>query len=288
MDNLKNENNQEMNNKETQETNPSASYLTEENTDHKTMVKNSNRIIELLKKIIELLKKNLTLTTIVGIIAAAAAVWAVWPKSENDRLKDEINQKVAKIEESFHPNEIQIDSLSSRDLQLITGFQIHALGVVKEWKKINTMEPITEYGTADLQKLLNVILDRLNVINAFDNETKEVQTSVSEIIDYGQKNNIPQYVSGADKLTLLYVKAGKRDEYFGNTKQTLINDFTQLLTKSLTDPNSITKEKVAKVIAPLDELYNNKDVLDYTNTLFSWIIEMNTDYMDYLNYTRSK
>ena len=135
--------------------------------------------------------------------------------------------------------------------------------------------------------LLNAILSRLDVINAFDNETKNVQASVLSIVNYGKENNIPQYVRGADRFTELYLKAGKRDEYFGNTKRTLINDFKQLLSESVTDPNSITKEKVTKVIAPLDEIYNNKDVLDYTNTLFSWIIEMNTNYMDYLNYSKS-
>ena len=60
------------------------------------------------------------------------------------------------------------------------------------------------------------------------------------------------------------------------------------MAESVTDPNSITNEKVVKVIAPLDEIYNNKEVLDYTNTLFSWIIEVNRDYMDYLKYSKSK
>ena len=289
MENSKIEETQETIIKETQDEITSGNSLTEEEKhDQKTIIKNSNRIIELLKKIIELLKKNLTLTTIVGIVAAAAAVYAIWPKNKIDRLKDEINQKAAIIEESFRPNEIQIDSLSSPDHQLVKDFQIDALGVVKEWKKINTMEPITEYNTADLQMLLGAILDRLTVINTFDDETTKVQSSVSSIIDYGQKNNIPQYVRGADKLTYLYLKAGKRDEYFGKTKQTLINDFTKLLTESITDPNSITQKKVAKAIAPLDELYNDKDILEYTNTLFSWIIEVNTDYMDYLNYSKSE
>ena len=136
--------------------------------------------------------------------------------------------------------------------------------------------------------LLNAILSRLEVINTFDKETTKVQTNVSSIIDYGKKNNIQQYVRGADKLTDLYLKAGKRDEYFSKTKQTLINDFTKLMAESVTDPNSITNEKVVKVIAPLDEIYNNKEVLDYTNTLFSWIIEVNRDYMDYLKYSKSK
>ena len=150
------------------------------------------------------------------------------------------------------------------------------------------MESIAEYNTVDLQMLLNAILSRLEVVNTFDKETTKVQTNVSSIIDYGKKNNIQQYVRGADKLTDLYLKAGKRDEYFSKTKQTLINEFTKLMAESVTDPNSITNKKVVKVIAPLDEIYNNKEVLDYTNTLFSWIIEVNTDYMDYLRYSKNK
>ena len=277
MDNLKNENKQEMNNMETQETNTSSSYLTEDNNGSKTIVKNSNRIIELLKK-------NLKKITIIGVFTI---IGALPPKIINS-LKNEINQKVTLIEESFHPNEIQIDSFSSPDYQLIKDFQIDALGVVREWKKINTMESIAEYNTVDLQMLLNAILSRLEVVNTFDKETTKVQTNVSSIIDYGKKNNIQQYVRGADKLTDLYLKAGKRDEYFSKTKQTLINEFTKLMAESVTDPNSITNKKVVKVIAPLDEIYNNKEVLDYTNTLFSWIIEVNTDYMDYLRYSKNK
>lgn len=280
MDNLKNENKQEMNNMETQETNTSYSCLTEDNNGSKTIVKKSNRIIELFKKKI----MTLGLVSFGGIIAVVAAVWAVWPQNPIDELKVETNQNVSIIEETFHPNELQIDSLSSPDIQLIKEFQIAALRVVKNWESIKTMRPMAEYNTVDLQMLLSIILSRLDTINTFDNETKKVQTSVSSIIDYGQKNNIPQYASGTDKLTDLYLKAGKRDEYFSKTKQTLINDVTKLMT----DPNSITKEKVVKAIAPLDELYNNRDVLDYTNTLFSWIIEMNRDYMDYLKYSKSK
>lgn len=284
MDNLKNENKQEMSNMETQETNTSSSYSTEDNNGSKTIVKNSNRIIELLKKNL----KKITIIGVFTIIGAVATVYSVLPPKIINSLKNEINQKVTLIEESFHPNEIQIDSFSSPDYQLIKDFQIDALGVVREWKKINTMESIAEYNTVDLQMLLNAILSRLEVINTFDKETTKVQTNVSSIIDYGKKNNIQQYVRGADKLTDLYLKAGKRDEYFSKTKQTLINDFTKLMAESVTDPNSITNEKVVKVIAPLDEIYNNKEVLDYTNTLFSWIIEVNRDYMDYLKYSKSK
>ena len=75
---------------------------------------------------------------------------------------------------------------------------------------------------------------------------------------------------------ILYEKSGKRDEVFGKIKNSVQQDFMNLILR-----NEFTGKNIRKVTEPLDKLYNNKDILDYVNSLFVNIVELNSYYMDY-------
>lgn len=283
--------NQEKNIKEKHDKTKSDYSKTETNDSPQDNINNSNRIIVLLKKVIVLLKKNIKLATIIGIatiIGTVFTVWKAWPTSKADNLKAEIEQRSRVIVETFHPNDIQINALSTPDCLLIKDFQIASLRMVNGWEKIRTMEPIAEYNTNDLGMIINVITSRLDAINAFDTETQNVQTYIKEILEYGQKNNIRQYIPSAEKITLLYEKAGIRDNFFGNAKETMMSGVMALMQKYSANIKDVPKSEIVEAVAPLDELYNRKEVLDYVNILFMCIIELNTNYVDYLNYSKVK
>ncbi len=277
-------NKHETNIEETQERTEALRSMTEEDGTPRNVIKNSNRIIELLKKITVLLKKNARVIGIVGIaslIASVVTVWANWPESKVNLLKEEINHNTKTIEDAFRPNDIIIDSVSSPDVQLIKDFQTSTLRLVNWWKSISTMQPISKYETNDVGMLMNVVNSQLTTINSFDSEMKNVQSDILQILDYGQKNEIPQYIPSADKLTVLYEKAGKRDKVFDDIKSTVMKNLMGVIT-------NITSDNIVKATKPLDKLYNNKDVLDYVNTLFMCSIELNSSYMDYLCQGKNK
>lgn len=245
----------------------------------KMVVEKENIIVKWLKRIFNV---N-CLTLIAGAIAAAAAVCAIWPTPIKD-LKEDINANAGVIESSFHPDAIIIDSTSTPDYQLIKDFQTSTLKLVTYWKSINNMQPMSKYKDIDLNMTINVIDSRLTTINEFDGEIGKVQNYISLITEYGQKNNISQLIPNYDKMATLYKKAGKRDEVFKETKEKATNDVMNVLLQYSTDMNSVSAKQLAKVVKPLDDLYNDKDVLDYINTLFSTAIELNTNYTDYLKH----
>lgn len=258
-----------------------SSVTNDQNTiEQKSNTENRNTIIKWLKRIFSVK----VLTLVVGIITAVVTIWSIWitPK---ERLKKEINKNVVIIEETFHPDNLFVDSSSMPDVKLIKDFQTSTLKLVTYWKSISTMRPISEYESLELQMTMNSIISQLSTINNLDNESKIIQSQVYQILDYGQKNNIPQYIPAYDKVALVYEKAGKRDAIFNNAKQAATLEFTKLMTEYTNNPQTIDKDMVIKAAKSLENLYNNKEVLEYINTFFNWIIELNSSYMDYINST---
>lgn len=248
------------------------------NNENSVIEDNESKILKVLKQIFNIK----VISLLAAIVAAVAAAIAIWPPTKVERLKEEINKNVLIVEGSFHPDAIIIDSTTSPDVQLIKDFQNSALRLATLWKSIYTMQPLSEYETNDEQQITGIVKSKLATLNDFDKETKIIQSDLEQIVEYGKKNNISQYIISADKLMILYEKSGKRDEVFGNIKNSVQQDFMNMILR-----NEFKGKNIRKVSKPLDKLYNDKVVLDYVNSLFANIVELNSYYMDYYrNSTR--
>lgn len=226
-------------------------------------------------------RKRIKVATLGAIAVAVSAIVAIIIPTSKERLLTSINKNAAIIEESFRPNDLLIDSVSSDECQLIRNFQVATLKVVTIWKSISTMQPITDNETLDLTSLLNVVDSRLTTMNGFDSATNEVLSNINLITTYGINNKITQLKPSADKLSIIYLKAGKRDAIVRDIKQDVSKAIIKVMSEG-TANSKMNSKKFIRSVKPLDKLYTNKDVLGYVNSLFSYLIELNAYYMDYI------
>ncbi len=52
--------------------------------------------------------------------------------------------------------------------------------------------------------------------------------------------------------------------------------------------NDVPSKEIIHAAKPLEKLYNNKEVLNYIDSYFEYIRELNTNHMDYLNSLSNK
>lgn len=221
--------------------------------------------------------------TIAGIIAAVAAVLAIWPPKTDAILKNEIDEKATIIEDTFHPNEIIIDYSSSPDLQLVKNFESSTIQLVSRWKSINSMKPLSEYKTFDSQELTNITASQLLTIDGFQKEIAGVLYSINSLLDYGNKNKIESYMPTKDKIASLIVKSNKNNDVYQSTIKSVLDKNSKLIKKYGSDPNGIPTKELIKTYQPIEMLYRSEEPLEFIKELFSYCIELNSKYMSYLN-----
>lgn len=279
MENSKIEETQETRNEETQET-PRWTYsTTNEEYSVKSKAPKENVIILWLKRIFNLK----VLGTIAGIIAAVAAVKAIWPIDPVDRLIKEINEKATIIEDSFYPNEIIIEPLSSPDLQLVKNFESSTIQLVSRWKSINSMKPISEYQSFDSQEITNITASQLLTTNYFQKEIAEVLSSISSLLDYGNTNKIESYMPTKDKIAYLIEKSKNNRDFYQSTIKSVLENNSKLIEEYGSDPNGIPAKELINTYQPIEYLYKSEEPLEFIKELFSYCIELNSKYMSYLN-----
>lgn len=239
------------------------------------------------KKRIKAWKIIIRIATVATIVGAIAAVFAIWPESQKKKLKKEIIEQITTIEQTFHPKEITIDTLSSPDLQYLKDFQTAMVESARSLKSIFSMRPISELELFSVEQLLSVQTEQLKVINNFEASLNGVTRWADSLGRYGKANNIEYYMPKYDILESLLMKSMKRMELGQKLNQKVIDNILGLIKKYGINVNGVSGKEVKKALRPLEKHYNSKKTLVFIKENYSYYINENNNYMYYLNNVKT-
>lgn len=219
------------------------------------------------------------IVTIISIIVTILVYWQ--PKNEEETLTEEISNNIVEIEETFDLSALDIDILSSPDIQLVKEFQTSARKLVVYWKSMSNARPIEDFETLDPQEILDIAESRLDERDSFAKETSEIQTYIQSIIDYGRENNIPYYTPKEDRLKCLQILESRRNPNTSSERGTI--SWMRMSLACSEAPSDYSKSKMIRDLKEKERAYKSKAELDYVNTFFLYLIEFNSKYMEHIN-----
>ena len=272
-----------MENSKNEEIKETDSFVSSTTTEEYSVKTTSDRVVVIIKWLKKIFNLK-ALGTISGVVAAIAAVLAILPQNKVEKVKNEINYNTMIIEESFIPDEIIIDSLSTPDLQFVKDFQTSTLESILFWKSMHSIQPITEFGFYDSEKILGIVISQFDVIDSFDKEVSNVLLSINALYDYGQTNNNNYYIPESDKIALLMIKSKSRLSVTQDIRKKVTEKILDLMLKYGNEPKGVPGKEIIKALKPCEKFYNSEEALDFINGFYSLCMELNYKYMHYLKH----
>ena len=194
---------------------------------------------------------------------------------EIDSITKCINNSIVKICESFEPYDIEIDSLSSPDFQLVKDFQNVAIRLATEWKSMNTSRSISE--SLDLYGLIGIADSQLEDRENFNKERDAIMACIDNILNYGNQNDIRYYKPQKDKMMNLRILESKRDDNIPSERAKI--KWIKMILDCNKDSKNSDKDWIIDELKSHENTYKSKNNLEYTDALFETIIELNERYM---------
>ncbi len=195
------------------------------------------------------------------------------------KAKAIINENIVRIEESFDPNAIKADALSSPDLKMVQDFQTHAKNLVKQWRTMCNARPIEEFERFDLGTLKKVANSQDSVRHIYADEVRAINVCMDSLKKYGEEHNIDCYKPGTDRHVWL-------KNFESQSGVSCIDNHMKSDWSDQVDPPQDTAKAKKTIINSLkekDETYNSKTALDNVKTLLIYVIELNEKYMMQVN-----
>lgn len=228
--------------------------------------------------------RKIAIVSIIATIVVPIIIYLcpkIFSNDEIELLSEEISNNIVEIEETFDLSALDMDTLSSPDIQLVKEFQTSARKLVVYWKSMSNARPIEDFETLDPEEILDIAESRLDERDSFAKETSEIQTSIQSIIDYGRKNNIPYYTPKEDRLKCLQILESRRNPNTSTERGTI--SWMRMSLACSEAPSDYSKSKMIRDLKEKERAYKSKAELDYVNTFFLYLIEFNSKYMEHIN-----
>jgi hypothetical protein len=232
-----------------------------------------------------IIKKYFTtgmLQLVVGIIAAIGTWWALY-QDPIEKLKKDIDEQISIIQSEFRPNSLKVDLLSAPDTKLVKNFQVSALELVAQWRRLKNLKQINEYKELDSETMASIVQSQLKTMCSFDEAALKVLGCIYELLNFGNENYVISYIPDKDKIIYLIEKARQRLSNTKNELEKLENNIETLHNKyGGGDLNIIPIKEMKKAVRPHENIYKSEN-LEYIKTLTTFIVELNSIYMCHIN-----
>lgn len=227
--------------------------------------------------------KNTIVTVIVGVVTVIVGIVSIAVSYQINRqniedkeiesLTTSINNSIIEIKESFNPDAIETDSLSSPDFRYVKSFQDTVKKAAESWLHICRASSKSELEKYDTDRLWSITKTLIKNGEYYDNKIKNITEFIDTIENYGKQNKIDDYLVSDDKRLFLQI-----DE----SQSTTLNYMAMCIIDCKNSSKNYDK-KMVKFIKKFEKMRKSKNNLENIDVLFATIIELNDMYMNHIN-----
>lgn len=242
------------------------------NTSYETLIKQSTQK-----------SFGLNIGKLIIFIASVCIIFILYmqmtPFIKRAKYEKKIDNSISIIEQTFHPNEIEITPQTSPDIKLIKEYQDSVLKAVGLWREVAAIKPASAYKKFDGITLQNKILEELDLRIAWGESTTSVLQTILKLAHCGDSLSIYIYVPDIQRVQQLMNMQIRRNEISKReilkVKET-INLFNQHDMYHETNSTYYLYKGFRKAV-------ENDVVYEFDNEILTFFIEMNDKYMSYYN-----
>ena len=245
---------------------------------NETIVKKQETIIEKISKIINIKYLMLILAFLTLIVAAIP----IWPKSEEEKTKDSINEKISKLENTFRSETIIINYNSDLGKLYVKEFQDSVLYYINLWKKVESYKSISEFRDNNSSDICGVFNSQVDVFNQFQDKGLGILKVVNKIASYGARIKIKELIPNEAQITYMEIVNDRREESYKAFGE-LSNEMTELVKKyNVKDLDEVPAQDLIETYEPYQKQFDCIEELKFVDDFLSFIIEQNSMYMLYI------